>query len=111
MSLGQRLKLELDDGREIETAYDLRDIRAWEGQHKKSALVERMSYEQLAWLGHHAAVRRGELNGDMSTFEAFGDACVSVEGLPDQEPPDPTKPKARSRKASPKSPGDDSSSP
>jgi hypothetical protein len=111
VSVGQRLKLELDDGREIETAYDLRDVMAWEGKFRKSAISETTSYAQLTWMGHHAAVRRGELNGDLSTFEAFQAVCTSVEGIRDPEPPDPTKPKAKPRKASPKPAGDDSSSP
>ena len=113
MSLGQRVKLELDDGRAIETAYDGRDIRAWEAKYRKSALVEQMSLGMLTWLGHHAAVRRGDLNGDLKTYEAFDQVCVSVEGVRDDkgadEEPDPTK--AKPRKGSRSSPGADSSAP
>jgi hypothetical protein len=108
VSVGQRLKLELDDGREVETAYDLRDVMAWESKHRKSAISESTSYAQLTWLGHHAAVRRGELNGDLTTFEAFSAVCTSVEGIRDPEPPDPTPAK---RKASRKGPGAASSPP
>lgn len=108
MSLGQKVRLDLDDGREVEVVYDGRDIRAWEIKHRKSALVESMSLSMLTWLGHHAAVRTGAINGDLSTYEAFDKVCTSVEGMRDDEPPDPTKPK--SRKGSPKSPGVDSSS-
>lgn len=109
MSLGQKVRLDLDDGREVEVSYDGRDIRAWETKHHKSALVESMSLSMLTWLGHHAAVRTGVLNGEMKEYSAFDAACISVEGVRDEEPPDPTKPKPR--KASPKRAGDDSSSP
>lgn len=114
MTLGQKVKLELDDGRAIETAYDGRDIRAWEAKTRKSALVETMSLGMLTWLGHHAAVRRGELNGDLSTYEAFDQVCISVEGVRDEKEADeesgPTKAKTRSR-ASRSSPGAASSAP
>lgn len=100
MSLGQKLKLELDDGREVETAYDGRDLRAWESKHRKSALTESLSIGMLTWLGHHAAIRRGELNGDLTTYEAFDKVCVSVEGMPDEEADqdpdvDPSKPRSK----------------
>lgn len=114
MSLGQKVRLDLDDGREIEIKYDGRDIRAWEIKHRKSALAEVMSLSMLTWLGHHAAVRTGTLNGDLSTYEAFDKVCTSVEGIRDQEDnkeTDPTKPKTKARRASPRSPGDDSSAP
>lgn len=116
MSLTQKVRLELDDGREITTTYDGRDLRAWESQHRKSALVESMSLSMLTWLGHHAAVRRGELNGEMKDYKAFDAACVSVQGMrdePDEEAePDPTKGKAaKARKASRATPGAASSAP
>lgn len=109
MSLAQRVKLELDDGREVVTVYDGRDLRAWESKHKKSSLVEDMSLGMLTWLGHHAAIRRGELNGELTTYEAFDAACVSVEGLRDEEPPDPSG--AKAPKASRKRAGDEPSPP
>lgn len=114
MSLGQKVKLELDDGREIETTYDGRDIRAWEAKHRKSALIESMSLSMLTWLGHHAAVRTGALNGEMKDYSAFDAACISVEGVRDVEPPDPTQEETKTTtksKASRKSPGADSSAP
>lgn len=101
MSLGQKLKLELDDGREVETTYDGRDLRAWESKHHKSALTESMSIGMLTWLGHHAAVRRGDLNGALKDYAAFDQVCVSVEGIrdeKDEEPDadgDPSKPKSK----------------
>jgi len=95
----------LEDGREIVTTYDGRDIRAWEGEHGQSALIESMSLQMLTWLGHHAAVRRGELNGDLSTYAAFDAVCVSVEGVAE---PGPTR---RARARTPKSRGADSSAP
>jgi hypothetical protein len=107
--IGQKLRLDLEDGREVVVDYDLRDVRAWESEHGKSALTEETSYDQLAWLGHHAAVRTGAINGDLSTFEAFAGRCVSVEGLR-REAPGPTRP-AKGRKGSPKSRGADSSAP
>lgn len=108
MSLGQTVRLDLEDGREIQTTYDGRDIRAWESAHGQSALTESMSLSMLTWLGHHAAVRRGELNGDLSTFPAFDQVCISVQGVA-QESPGPTKP--RRAKGSQRSRGADSSAP
>lgn len=109
MSLGQRLRLDLEDGRQIESSYNGIDLRAWESKHRKSALTEEMSVSMLTWLGHHAAVRTGALNGDLSTYEAFDKVCVSVEGQRDEAPPDP--PKATRPKASQKRPGAAPSSP
>lgn len=113
MSLGQQVRLDLEDGREIQVTYDGRDIRAWEARHRKSALVEAMSLSMLTWLGHHAAVRTGAINGDLSTYDAFDKVCASVEGIKAEEPPDPTqaeetKRKTKASKASPRSPGGDS---
>jgi hypothetical protein len=67
---------------------------------------------QTTWLAHHAAIRRGDLNGDLSTYEAFDRVCVWVEGVRDEEPaeeevPDPPKRSKGSRKR----PGDEPSSP
>lgn len=90
MSLAQKVKLTLDDGREIEATYDGRDLRQWEAVFKKSALVESMSLGMLTWLGHHAAVRTGVLDGELKDYARFDDACVSVEGVRSEEPPDPT---------------------
>jgi hypothetical protein len=114
VSLSQKVRLELDDGREIETTYNGIDLRAWEAKHKKSALVESMSLSMLTWLGHHAAVRTGEVNGELKEYSAFDAVCVSVEGVRAEEPPDPTETKttsstARKSRASRKTAGDDSS--
>ena len=81
MSLGQKLRRDLEDGRQIEVAYDGRDLRAWESEHKKSALVESMSVGMLTWLGHHAGVRTGEIDGELKDYKAFDEVCISVEGL------------------------------
>lgn len=109
MSLTQKVRLELDDGRVVEATYDGRDLRAWEAKHHKSALIESMSIGMLTWLGHHAAVRSGEVNGELKTYEAFDAVCVSVEGVK-EESPDPTPPKP-AKKASRKTAGADSSAP
>ena len=108
MSLAQKVRLTLDDGREIETTYDGRDLRQWEAQFRKSALVESMSLGMLTWLGHHAAVRRGELDGELKDYKRFDEVCVSVEGVRDLELPDPTQ---LPDPASPSAAGDDSSAP
>ena len=55
-----------------------------------------------------AAANDGDLNGDLSTYEAFDKVCISVEGI--REPPDPTSAKTKA-KGSRKSPGGDSSAP
>jgi hypothetical protein len=115
-TLGQRLKIELDDGTSVETEYDGRDIRQWEAKSRKSWFAETKSLSILTWVAHHAAVRRGDLNGPLSTYEAFDAVCVSLEALPDREDPkDPEDEEADEEtdptEASPTSPGDGSSSP
>jgi len=108
VTIGQRLRLDLDDGRELEVTYDLRDVRAWETATGRSALTEDMTYDMVTWLAHHAAVRTGAINGDLSTFDAFAGRCTSWESV--REAPGPTKAAKRS-KGSPKSRGADSSAP
>jgi len=108
VSLAQRVRLELEDGREIETMYDGRDLRAWEAAFNKSAIVEDLGVGMLTWLGHHAAIRRGELNGDLTSYAAFDKVCVSVEGIR-AEPPDPTKGPAKRSKGSRARAGDEPS--
>jgi hypothetical protein len=113
VSLGQTVRLDLADDRRLEVKYDGRDIRAWELKHRKSALVESMSLTMLTWLGHHAAVRTGAINGDLSTYDAFDMVCVSVVGIrPEAEAEEegPTKQRTKS-KGSPKNLGADSSAP
>jgi hypothetical protein len=113
VSLAQKVRLTLDDGREVEATYDGRDLRAWETKYRKSALVESMSLSMLTWLGHHAAVRTGVLNGEMKDYAAFDASCISVEGVRPVESPDPT-PEATSTPTagdSLKAVGDDSSAP
>jgi hypothetical protein len=100
MSLTQKVRLELDDGRTVETSYDGRDLRAYEKKFRTSALTESMSLTMLTWLGHHAAVRTGAVNGDLSTYEAFDNVCISVEGVRDEPEvtEGPTKTPGRTRK-------------
>lgn len=94
MGLRQRVRLELEDGSEIEAVYDGRDIRAWETKYGKSALVGPMSLSQLTFLGWSAAKREGSINGQFDRYEAFDAVCIDVAGRPlepaDEEPPDPT---------------------
>lgn len=113
MSLAQKVRLDLEDGRQVEVTYDGRDIRKWEEKTGHSALTESMSLGQLTWLGHHAAVRTGAVNGELKTYAAFDAVCVSVEGVRDVdggEPPDPTEPELPIE-ASPKTAGAASSAP
>lgn len=109
MSLKQRIRLELEDGTEVETEYDGRDLRAWEAEFEQSALGERLSVSMLTWLGHHAAIRRGDLNGAMTEYEAFDKVCVSVQALRTR----PTKEQKgkKARAATPKDRGEGSSAP
>ena len=107
MIMGQRIRFELDDGRIIETTYDGRDVRDWEAEHRKSWLTTDTSVTDITWVSHHAAVRRGELDGELKDYKAFNAVCVGWEGIRrDEGPPDPTEPEG-----SPKTAGDDSSSP
>ena len=97
MALRQKVRLELEDGTEIEVAYDGRELRAWETKFGRSALTADMSISMLTWLGWAAAYRQGMLNGSYGTFEKFDAACVDVAGVRE---PDPTPAKAKgSRKA------------
>lgn len=97
MSLRQTVKLELEDGSEVEVTYDGRDLRAWEGSTGKSALGEAMSLTMLTWLGWAAAKRQGLLNGSFDSFDAFDKVCASVQGVADADPPT-ERPAARTRK-------------
>jgi hypothetical protein len=110
VSLTEKVKLELADGREIETTYNGIDIRQWEGTFNKSALREVRSLSMVTWLAHHAGVRTGVIDGELKDYKKFDQVCVSVEYVHDdaEEPPDPTPAKPRS-KASRKTAGGASS--
>lgn len=93
MSLRQRLRLELDDGEEIEATYDGRDLRAWESKYNKSSLVGPMSLSQLTFLGWSAARREGSINGKFERYESFEAVCVDVRGIREEgAEPDPPRP-------------------
>lgn len=113
MSLRQRVKLELDDGKEVIVEYSAIDLRAWESKHRKSALDEPLSVSMLSWLGWSAAHRKGLLNGNGDTWEEFDTVLASVEGLPDEEDEEarPTRKGAAKKAATPKAAGPDSSAP
>lgn len=101
MSLRQKVRLEYDlDGQphEVLTEYSAIDLRAWEGEFNRSALSTPLSISMLTWLAHHAAVRQGQLNGEMKAYRAFDEACTHVEGVPDDERPTRARAKA-TRKA------------
>lgn len=107
MSLKQRVRLgyELDgEEKEVVVEYSAIDLRAWETAFNQSSLVADLSVAMLTWLGHHAAVRTGVINGELKTYKAFDEACFDVEGVRDE--PSPTK---RGGRATPKTPGDASS--
>jgi hypothetical protein len=111
MSLRQKVKLELEDGKEVVVEYSAIDLRAWETKHKKSALDESLSVSMLSWLGWNAAHRQGLLNGDSATYESFDALCVSVEGVSDDEERPTKKVAAKKSAATPKEAGQDSSAP
>lgn len=110
MSLRQKVKLELEDGKEIVVEYSAIDLRAWETKHRKSALDESLSVSMLSWLGWNAAHRQGLLNGSGDTWEAFDAVLASVEGVQDEEAR-PTRKGAAKKAATPKAAGPDSSAP
>jgi hypothetical protein len=85
VSLKQRVKLELEDGSEVDVTFDGRDLRAWEVKHRRSAIAETTSISMLSWLGWHAAQRQGLLNGSYGTWESFDAVATGVEGLPDED--------------------------
>lgn len=110
MSLRQKVKLEYEvDGKDqqVTAEYSAIDLRAWEGEFGESSLGTPMSISMLTWLGHHAAVRTGQLDGELKDYTKFDQACVSVEGVRDERPPTKAAKKAATRKAA----GDDSSAP
>jgi hypothetical protein len=92
MALRQRVELELDGHDDpIVVEYSAVDLRAWERDNDKSALVETMSVNMLTWLGWNAARRQGLLNG-VASWAEFDAACVGVKTLRDEgEPARPTK--------------------
>jgi hypothetical protein len=106
VSLKQRVRLELADGREIETTYSAVDLRAWETKFRKSSLTEDMSVSMLTWLGWHAARRQNQVDGDLTRWESFDAVCESVEGVRDEEPEDLDAP---GEADTPTAPGGDSS--
>jgi hypothetical protein len=91
------LQLTLDDGREIETTWDTREVRDWEREHGMSALDDdaKLDLNGVTRMGWLAARREGKLNGTYDTFEAFDAACRLVRTVPK---PDPPKRKAATRK-------------
>jgi hypothetical protein len=109
VSLRQKVRLELEDGTQVDTEYSAIDLRAWEKENKRSALNEPVSVSMLTWLGWSAAKRNGSINGAYDTYPKFDAACVSVEGVGDEEEPVPTK--AVKKTATPKVPGPESSAP
>lgn len=96
MGLQQKVRLEFDDAdghtQEVVTEYTAVDLRAWEGEFGKSALNTPMSVSMLTWLGHHAAVRHGQIDGQLKAYPAFDQVCTNVSGVADVGP---TKAKTR----------------
>src|SRR5262245_37278881 len=85
MSLKQKVRLELEDGTEVDVVFDGRDLRQWELKHKRSSIAEPLSISMLTWLGYTAAKRQNLLNGSYPSYEAFDAVCTGVEGLADDE--------------------------
>jgi hypothetical protein len=83
--LKQRVQLDLEDGTEIQTAYDGRDLRAWEGRSGKPAIGTDMTLSMLAFLGYSAAKRDGQLNGSYTRYEDFDKVCTWVQILNDED--------------------------
>lgn len=96
MALGQRVRLDLEDGTSVEATYDGRDIRAWEGKYGRSAIGVPMTLSMLTYFGWSAAKRDGSINGAFEKYEAFDAVCVAVAGVqpvePEPEPLDPSQP-------------------
>ncbi len=94
MALGQKVRLDLEDGTSVEATYDGRDIRRWESTYGKSALGVPMTLSMLTYFGWSAAKREHSLNGEYDRYEAFDAVCVSVTGVRDEvdEELDPTEP-------------------
>ena len=96
MALGQRVRLELEDGSSVEAGYDGRDIRAWEAKYGRTAIGVPMTLSMLTFFGWSAARREGTLNGQFAKYEAFDAVCVAVAGVPSEqaepEPEDPSEP-------------------
>ena len=88
MSLKAKVQLDytLDgEDKQVVAEYSAVDLRAWESAHNQSTLVTPMSVSMLTWLGHHAAVRQGMVNGPLTTYKAFDAACWDVTGVNDEE--------------------------
>ena len=108
MALRQTVQLDYElDGEEkqVIAEYSAVDLRAWEAAFGESALISNMSVSMLTWLGHHAAVRQGLVNGPLKTYKAFDEACFDVTGVNDDKAtPGPTK---RGKPATPKPASDE----
>jgi hypothetical protein len=80
-----RIKLEYDlaneDGTKSVTA-DMRDMRAWEREHKEAFAVDNPDLGRLSYLAWHAARREATYSGSFLEFDAN---CTSVSEVDESE--------------------------
>jgi len=97
MPLGETLDLEIEDREEpVRVTFNGFDMRKWEEQFDKTILGEPRSLSMLTWLGWHAAVRQGLLDGKLKDWAVFDEACVGLQ-VARNKPATETRPTKRSR--------------
>lgn len=97
MAFGNRVELSFEEGDPVTVLYDARDLRAWEVEYGKSALVEDTSVGMLTYCAWHAAQRQGMLNGRFPTYVEVDRTCIAIKVIPEDRPkPRPRTSRGRS---------------
>lgn len=92
MAFRQTVDLDVEGHDPITVEYTAVDLRAWEREHDRSALVEVTSLNMITWLGWHAAKRQGLLNGVTgATWTEFDAVCTGVTTRKGRDAARPTK--------------------
>jgi len=69
----------MDDGEEIKSTSDGRDVRRWEAAYGKSLVGETLSFTFLTQLAYLAARRAGTVDTRYPTYEIFESHCVDLD--------------------------------
>lgn len=92
----------MDDGEEIKSTSDGRDVRRWEAAYSKSLVGETLSFTFLTQLAYLASRRCGTVDSRYPTYEIFESHCVDLDMkrrgdadeaavLANPTPPEPTE--------------------
>jgi hypothetical protein len=69
----------MDDGEQIKSTSDGRDIRKWEATYLKTLVGETLSFTFLTQLAYIAARRCGTVGPSYPTYEIFEQHCVDLD--------------------------------